>query len=565
MSRARTGRPRRHRPAARLIAAALVLAGAGAAAALAARARAEAEVRYFGERADDNFGFSLDAAGDVDGDGFVDLLVGAIFNDDAASAAGKTYVFPGGRGFGTLPLVAMVGEAADDHFGVAVAHAGDVNGDGFADVIVGARFNDRVASAAGAAFVFFGGPAMDGTPDVIVTGEFKDDWFGQSVDGAGDVNGDGFDDFVVGAPFNDDRGSAAGKAYLYLGGRSPSATPAVVLYGDSQDDGHFGWSVSRAGDVNGDGYDDVLVGARLFGTGTDRARGRAYVFFGGASPDGVPDVIMTGEVKDDWFGHAVGDAGDVNGDGYDDVLVGAPFYDSVTATTFSSAVGRVYVFLGGPVPDNVPDRLLTGSDPDEQLGWDLSGGADIDGDGLDDIAGGARFYDGNPTEVRAFGRVIVAYGSRGAALRPGPSLVGLTADDQFGHDVAVVPIGLNGSDSLAASAVYSDESGSGAGSAARLSLQCVGLDLAGSLIAAPACKDFESLSFYRGRVADLPAGDPGSCLARLAPQAQPLEDAATPLIGEAFFYLAEGAAGGLQGHPGFRSDGSARPFPQDCP
>jgi hypothetical protein len=557
--------PRRRRVAAGVIAAAFLLAGGGAAVILAARARAEAEVRYFGEFTDDNFGFALDAAGDVDADGYSDLLVGAIFNDEAADAAGKVYVFPGGRGFDTQPLATMVGEAADDHFGVAVAHAGDVNGDGFADVIVGARFNDRTASAAGAAFVFFGGPGMDGTPDVIVTGEVKDDWFGQSVDGAGDVNGDGFDDFVVGAPFNDDRGSAAGKGYLYLGGPSPSATPAAALYGDSQDDGHFGWSVSRAGDVNGDGFDDIIVGARLFGTGTDRARGRAYVFFGGPSPDGIADVVMTGEVKDDWFGHAVGDAGDVNGDGFDDVLVGAPFYDAQTASTFSSAVGRVYVFLGGPAPDNVPDRLLTGSDPDEQLGWDLSGGADIDGDGFDDVAGGARFYDGNPNDVTALGRVIVAYGSPGPALRPGPSLVGLVEHDQFGHDLAVIPIGLNGSDSLAASAVYSDETGSGAGSAARLSLLCVGLEMTGSLIAAPACKDFESLSFYRGRVADLAAGDPGTCIGRLLSPAPPLEDTSAPLAGEAFFYLAEGAVADLQGHPGFRSDGSARPFPQECP
>jgi hypothetical protein len=537
--------------------------GAGGAAAAEA-ARAEAEERYRGEAPDDNFGFALAGSGDFDGDGRPDLIVGAIFNDDAGSAAGKAYVFPGARVFGLPPIVAMTGEAPDDQFGVSVAGAGDVNGDGFSDVIVGARFNDRAASAAGAAFVFFGGRPADGRADLVLTGEFKDDWFGQSVAGAGDVNADGFADLIVGAPFNDDRGSAAGKAYLYLGGPRPSAAPAAVLYGDSQADGHFGWSVSGAGDVNGDGFGDVVVGARLFGSGLDRARGRAYVFFGGAAVDGVPDLVLTGEFKDDWFGHAVGGAGDVNGDGYGDILVGAPFYDVLDGSSFLSAAGRIYVFLGGAAPDAVPDHAVTGTQMDEQLGWSLDGGADADGDGLDDLVGGARFYDEGT--VSAAGRLVVAFGARGTALRGGPRIAGLQADDQFGHDVALLgPATAAAPGDLASGAVYSDVAGGGAGGASRLSLRCLFVSAATDAVTVAGCRDFERLDVYRGRVGDLGAGDAGTCAGTLRPPAEVLTDPATPAPGEAFFYLATGDAAGLGGHPGFRSDGRPRPAPAPCP
>jgi hypothetical protein len=404
---------------------------------------------------------------------------------------------------------------------------------------------------------------MDGQPDAIFTGEFKDDWFGQSVSGAGDVNGDGLDDMIVGAPFNDDRGSAAGKAYLYLGGRPPDGAPALALHGDAQDDGQFGWAVAGAGDVNGDGYDDVVVGARLYGTGLDRARGRAYVFFGGANMDATPDLVLTGEFQDDWFGHAVGGGGDVNGDGFDDILVGAPFFDARSGTDIRSAAGRIYVFLGGSPPDAVPDLLLTGDQADEQLGWALDGGGDIDGDGLDDILGGARFYDAGL--VSAAGRVIVAYGARGTSLRPGPRPEGLAMDDQFGHDVAVVAAVSAGAGSLASAAVFNDIAGSGAGQVSLLSLHCTVLLLQGDTVAVAACRDFDAVNLYRGRVADLRAGDPGACLGRVAPPSLTLEDTLAPLPGESFFYLGRGLAVGLEGHPGYRSDGSPRPLPASCP
>ena len=170
------------------------------AAAQVKQALAEAQTELLAEAADDNFGWSVADAGDVNGDGIPDLIVGAIYNDSAAKDAGKAYVYLGGVTVSTTPFVTMTGMAANDQFGVSVAGAGDVNGDGYADVIVGARLNSLAGSAAGAAFIYFGGPAMDGIPDVVLLGEAPNDWFGNAVAGAGDLNGDGYAEVIVGAP-----------------------------------------------------------------------------------------------------------------------------------------------------------------------------------------------------------------------------------------------------------------------------------------------------------------------------------------------------------------------------
>jgi hypothetical protein len=286
------------------------------------------------------------------------------------------------------------------------------------------------------------------------------------------------------------------------------------------------------------------------------------VFYGGRPPDAAADLILTGEFQDDWFGHAVGGAGDGNGDGFDDILVGAPFFDRRSVQDPASAVGRIYMFFGGAPPDVNPDRVLTGTQMDEQFGWSLAGGVDVDGDGLDDVAGGARFFDDGPAS--AAGRVVVAYGSSGTDFRTGPRLVGLAADDQFGHDVALLGVPPEPG-AVAGGAVFTDVAGSGAGEAARLSLRCLALTAATITMQASACKDFESVSFYRGRLADLVLGDPGACVARIASPATSIEDPGEPASGEGFFYLVTGRGADLEGHPGFRSDGSGRPRPVPCP
>ena len=160
--------------------------------------------RFFtGQAADDQFGFSVSTAGDVNGDGYSDIIVGARSNDAGGTDAGRAYIYFGGTSIDNIADVIMTGEAAGDQFGISVSTAGDVNGDGYSDVIVGARSNDAGGSNAGRSYIYFGGTSMDNTADVIMTGEAAFDNFGISVSTAGDVNGDGYSDVIVGAYFND--------------------------------------------------------------------------------------------------------------------------------------------------------------------------------------------------------------------------------------------------------------------------------------------------------------------------------------------------------------------------
>jgi len=231
------------------------------------------------------------------------------------------------------------GEREANNFGYSVGTAGDVNGDGYANVVVGA---DRYKQFTGRTYAYLGGAGgLSATPIFTATGEDVNNHFGYSVDTAGDVNGDGYDDIIVAAYHYKE---FTGRVYVYAGSADGlSATPISTVTGEGPDI-YFGRSVGSAGDVNGDGYDDVIVGAQAYENWT----GRVYVYAG--SPGGLgatPIFTATGEGPANSFGRSVGSAGDVNGDGYSDVVVGAPGY--------SDFAGRVYVYAGGadglsPVP-----------------------------------------------------------------------------------------------------------------------------------------------------------------------------------------------------------------------
>jgi len=153
--------------------------------------------RIFTGQAGDQFGWSVSTAGDVNGDGYSDIIVGAYSND-----AGRAYIYFGGISMDNIADILMTGEAVFDQFGISVSTAGDVNGDGYSDVIVGAWLNSAGGSFAGRSYVYFGGTLMDNIADVIITGETAGDIFGISVSTAGDVNGDGYSDVIVGAYLN---------------------------------------------------------------------------------------------------------------------------------------------------------------------------------------------------------------------------------------------------------------------------------------------------------------------------------------------------------------------------
>jgi hypothetical protein len=299
-------------------------------------------------------------------------------------------------------LIDPAGEHTGDVFGCSVAWVGDVNGDGYDDLLVGAFRYPEIASV-GQAYLFFGGPAIDSVADLVIPAPAGGSgWFGVSVASAGDFNGDGSPDFIIGAQ----QAGYEGKAFIYYGGPSLDATPDFTLTGESTGAlTAFGASVASAGDMNEDGFDDVIVGAPWYGGGGNKP-GRAYVFFGGAAPDAVPDRVFSGAGFYDQLGTVVGSAGDLNGDGHPDLFASAPNSDVGVLNA-----GAIYVWFGGPVFDTTPDLTLLGSgvnehfggsgvdtledlyyvgnDPRAGIGLGIAGGGHVDGPGPSDLIASA--------------------------------------------------------------------------------------------------------------------------------------------------------------------------------
>ena len=392
-------------PARRLgvVAAALLTLGldvGGVAVVPGAEAAARPPVLLSGGVPGESFGCSVASAGDVNGDGYGDVVVGAYQSGRVGQAVGRAYIFFGGHRPQTRPNVILSGEAPGDAFGVCVASAGDMNQDGYADVIVGAYQNDARGANAGRAYVFFGGPKPHEQPDLILNGSAAGDAFGYAVASAGDVNKDGFSDVIVGAYENSARGAGAGRVYVFFGGVRPDATPDLVLSGEAAGD-RFGISVDTAGDMNGDGFGDVVVGAYQNDAGGTDA-GRAYVFFGGARPDDRADLVVTGASAGDSFGFSVAGAGDVNKDGLADVIVGA-YHNGAGGKD----AGRVYIYHGAATPSERAALVLTGEAAGDAFGYAVAAAGDANGDGIGDVVVGAY---GNDAGGSAAGRAYVYFG-----------------------------------------------------------------------------------------------------------------------------------------------------------
>ena len=266
--------------------------------------------KFDGDNRFDALGHSVSGTGDVNGDGTPDLIVGAVFDDNNGNSSGSARVLSGNDG---SVLYSFDGVSDGDNFGFSVSGAGDVNGDGTPDLIVGARFDDNNGFRSGSARVLSG---SDGTVLFTFNGDSANELFGSSVSGAGDVNGDGRDDLIVGAFGDDNNGNLSGSA------RVLSGSDGSVLYsfnGDSTAD-FFGFSVSGAGDVNGDGKADLIVGA-LHEDNNGSSSGSAFVLSGS---DGSVLYTFDGDSVGDEFGASVSGAGDINGDGINDFIIGAP-------------------------------------------------------------------------------------------------------------------------------------------------------------------------------------------------------------------------------------------------
>jgi hypothetical protein len=404
-------------------------------------------------RANALLGRAVAAAGDVNGDGYGDVLVGASGYVDGQFNEGAAFVYFGGAGvFDAGADASIEADVAGAQLGVAVAGAGDIDGDGFADIVVGANGYAGPEASEGAAFVYLGGAAFRATFDGEITNAQAGTQLGYSVAGAGDVNGDGFADVIVGASLYDTGQADAGAVFVYFGG--PGAFDAVfdarLEAGNAFD--RLGFSVANAGDINGDGFDDVLAGAPYHDNG-QKDEGAMYVWYGGAGAfDATIDAKLESNVVDAWLGLSVAGAGDVNGDGYADVLAGQPLGDAALlwfggagpfeptadarlddgSRAGSSVAGagdvngdgfadvlvgasydaEVFVYFGGAGAfDASPDARLTNGVALSDYGFIVAGAGDVNGDGFSDVLVGAPQYEGQLSP--AAGAVYLYFGGPG--------------------------------------------------------------------------------------------------------------------------------------------------------
>ena len=326
-----------------------------------------------GETGGEQSGRAVASVGDVNKDGWGDFAVGSeLYSPTNKLYAGRVTLYSGRNG---RLLWTKTGIGQRDFLGCSVAGAGDVNKDGHADVVVGARGVDKSAAFdVGSAIVYSG---RDGSVLWQWFGDSLSDAFGSSVSGAGDVNKDGYADVAVGAPSDDNnqRGDS-GMVRVFSG---QTGKPLWEANGDSTFD-YLGWSVAGAGDTNNDGNDDVVVGTRqLGGTRTGYAR----ILSG---TNGNTLQTFAGTHSGSWLGYSVAGLGDVNKDGRSDVIVGEP-----KARLNSKAMaGGANVYSG---IDGKRLWRVVGSAAGDELGTSVGAAGDINGDGNADFLVGAPLSD----------------------------------------------------------------------------------------------------------------------------------------------------------------------------
>jgi hypothetical protein len=342
-----------------------------------------------GNEIDAEFGYSVGTAGDVNGDGFSDVIVGARYADNDQANEGGAYVYHGSAsGLATSPSWVGEGNQAFSHYGHSVATAGDVNGDGFADVIVGAFAYDNGQPDEGRAFVYHGSATGLATaPAWSAESNQASAWYGWSVSSAGDIDGDGFCDVIVGAPQYTNGQTQEGRAFVYRGSGVGLGPTAAWTFVGGQIGASLGYSVATAGDVNGDGFADVILGANLYDNDVPN-EGRAVIYRGSATGlIGVPYWSAYGEQAAASFGLSVGTAGDVNGDGYSDVIVGANLYDNE-----ASNEGRAFVYHGSADELAFPESWAKEGEAElDNFSSSVATAGDVNGDGFSDAIVGAPF------------------------------------------------------------------------------------------------------------------------------------------------------------------------------
>ncbi|QFS45768.1 beta strand repeat-containing protein [Nostoc sphaeroides] len=332
----------------------------------------------------DSLGNSVSSAGDINGDGLDDLIIGAPFASPNGTNSGQSYVVFGSKesfaaqfNLSTLNGTngfTINGINEDDSLGNSVSSAGDINGDGIDDLIIGAPVADGNGDNSGQSYVVFGSKegfdssfnlsTLNGTNGFTINGINQYDSLGNSVSSAGDINGDGIDDLIIGAPFADGNGDNSGQSYVVFGSKEGfdssfnlstlNGTNGFTINGFNKGDGFFSSFVSSAGDINGDGIDDLIIAAP-FADPNGTNSGQSYVVFGSkegfgaqlnlSTLNGTNGFAINGINSDDRSGYSLGSAGDINGDGIDDLIIGTPFADPNDIIS-----GQTYVVFGNRAP-----------------------------------------------------------------------------------------------------------------------------------------------------------------------------------------------------------------------
>ncbi len=383
-------------------------------------------------------GMQLSTAGDVNGDGYADIIIGSIKSDYYEGAA---YLYRGSAsGIDTFYTWAAEGTTASERLGMSVATAGDVNGDGYADIILGA--SGAGAGGRGQAYVWLGGSGGLGPNGTAANAYWVGDAdpsngisYGETVATAGDVNGDGYSDILVGDP--DKGGDNNGAVYGFYGGPDNLSDAPGWTYDSSQQSAQAGVSVATAGDVNGDGYSDFIIGAEYYDY-TFTNEGAAFVWYG---QDGGPSFAgaswsVYGGRNDARLGHSVATAGDVNGDGYSEIIVGAPGWANGTYKE-----GAVFVFNGGAsglVGTTTATAAWTAEIGDDyaEFGWSAGTAGDVNGDGYADVVIGAPGAGAN-SQGKAFVWLgsATGLGPDGTSANADWDWLGTTVNGMFGQSV----------------------------------------------------------------------------------------------------------------------------------
>lgn len=379
---------------------------------------------WCGEKPGDQFSFSMTEVGDVNKDGLVDVVIGANVNDAGAPAGGKAYLHLGAAVAFAVAPIGCLGSLANEQLGKSVAGGADLNGDGVDDWVVGAPGIGNSGTHAGRVHVYWGGAVPDGHADLLLEGTTASGGFGEAVTILADFDGDGFADVAVGAPRDGD-----GKVFLYRGGPQMDAIADATLSA-GVDDRRFGAALTSLQDQNNDGRCELVIGSPRSSRSATWA-GAAFVVWGTTASSPQADLVLLGANAGDEFGASLVRGADLNGDAYADLLVGAP---AANPTGLVDA-GAAYGFFCGPSLDAQADLVLAGENAGDRFGTSMAAGFFWDEDAYADFAIGAPFAD---TQFQDAGVCAVFLGGVAADAVPDAVLLGDAPQQQFASSMTGV-------------------------------------------------------------------------------------------------------------------------------